>query len=833
MEKLKKYSDILFLLGLTIIAFQYGVGFGKFNPTNISWLFEARNDWATHHIGWSFFRDSTWQFPLGTIDNYNYPIGTNIGFTDSIPLFAFLFKLISFLLPENFQYIGMWLFLCMFLNGYYSLKIFKYFKVDKLISFLFVIFILLNPVFIFRQVHPALCAQWLLIGSIYLYLSTDKKSNLKKAIQHHLLLLLLSCFITPYLTVVVLGFFGIFIFKLFFYDKLVNFKLGIIYIISSFILVFGSWILIGIINFSKHVDNDSTGFYGIYKLNLNSLYNPLGYSNILPEQKLVIGYQQDAFTYLGFGIIIMILVAILFSIYSFVKHKRFFFNKKLIPLCLFCVFLTIFATTHLVSFNDKNIFTIPLLDKISYLGDVFRASGRFFWSIYFLIIYYFLIIFSRIPFKKSIKIGVVSLLIIIQLYDINPIYNKIEYKEGDYKPAVNIEFWNTIFSNFKNVITVMPFNNDLVNFQDYQEIAFFAYKNRTTITNGNLARNDGDATRKFTNEVINDLIQGNFQTKNLYITSKENLKYFSSAYEDNLVNIINSDGYYFVYSSKKRMNKLQDNLPKDKDEFQIAKRENLKKSQFNLINSKMEQSKGIVTFNFDNQLITNSIIHIKGWAYVENTNNNIGDSIFIYLKNNKNLYQNKCVLNERKDITIFFKKENLDNSGFENFAFTNNLEKGKYELIVAIKDKKGDFYYSNSNKIVNIGFEEFLTPLKTDLIPVKNQNLGLGIDTFDFKDSVLQIKGWAAFKEFESKDSKIEILFIKGKEYYISETILNSRKDVTDFLKNGINYDDSGFEAKINTKPLTVGNYDIGIKITNTKNNKVSYILSDKKIKKE
>ena len=54
------YFSTLFL---TIFAFQLALGLDKVNPLNISWLFEARNDLATNQIGWSFFRDSTWQFP--------------------------------------------------------------------------------------------------------------------------------------------------------------------------------------------------------------------------------------------------------------------------------------------------------------------------------------------------------------------------------------------------------------------------------------------------------------------------------------------------------------------------------------------------------------------------------------------------------------------------------------------------------------------------------------------------------------------------------------------------------------------------------------------------
>lgn len=831
MGKTEKYQSRIILLILTIFAFQIGFGFYKLNPGNISWLFEARADWASHYLGWCFYRDASWQFPLGNVDRYYYPLGTNIGFTDSIPLLAIPLKLISFLLPANFQYFGLWLFLCMFLNGYYSIKIFQFFNINKVLVYLLVIIILLNPVFIFRQIHPSYCAHWLLIGSIYLYLSTNKNSyNLNSKLKHQLILLFLSCFITVYLTAVVYGFLLILLFKLFYYDKLISLKKGFLYFLTSVIILVGSWSLIGLIDFSKHTDIASTGFYGIYKMNLNSLYNPLGYSKLLPSHELVSGYQQDGFMYLGLGILLMIVISIAYAVKNYIKNKEFLFNKKLFPLFILCICLSVFAVTNVISFNSKNIFTIPFLEKMAYIGDIFRASGRFFWAVYYLIIFYFIIIFNKIPFSKYVKIGVVGLLVVIQLFDTSPVFAEKTNQLGDYKPPMNIKYWNSVLSNFKNIITVMPFNNDLVNFQDYQEIAYFAYKNGGNVTNGNLARYDGKEAQLYVNKITKEIIRGEFPLENLYISNKENLKYFSDVYKKGLININNSDGYYFIYSSKKRIKNLSTNTIKDKLDLEIAKKENLKPVIFKLCNGTLKTSAGVVKLNIENELITDLICQLKGWAIIANTNNNIGDSIFIYLKNDKHIYVNKCVLSVRKDITIVFKKENLDNSGFESFAFLNNLEKGKYELIVAIKDKKGDLYYCENHKIVNIGCKDIYDPVKTETKLTQNTSINQGVDTFEFVNEELKIKGWAAFKEFESKKSNIEIVLIHNNEYFIAETVSNVRPDVTAFLNNTINYDDSGFETKISTKSLPQGNYSIGLRVINKLFKKDAYIITDKNI---
>ena len=64
-------------------------------PTNTGWLLHG--DWAQHYLSWEFFRSTPWQFPLGTLENYFYPLTSNIGYTDAIPLMAFIFKPLSVL----------------------------------------------------------------------------------------------------------------------------------------------------------------------------------------------------------------------------------------------------------------------------------------------------------------------------------------------------------------------------------------------------------------------------------------------------------------------------------------------------------------------------------------------------------------------------------------------------------------------------------------------------------------------------------------------------------------------------------------------------------------
>jgi hypothetical protein len=55
-------------------------------------------------LGWYFFQNDIWRFPLGSNPNYGEEIASSIVYTDSIPILAFLFKSIRSLIPGNFQY---------------------------------------------------------------------------------------------------------------------------------------------------------------------------------------------------------------------------------------------------------------------------------------------------------------------------------------------------------------------------------------------------------------------------------------------------------------------------------------------------------------------------------------------------------------------------------------------------------------------------------------------------------------------------------------------------------------------------------------------------------
>ena len=122
MDTLKYKTNIaFFLIALLSTIILFGIDF--ISITNTEWIHHTSSDLSQSHIGWYFFKNDIWRFPLGSNPNYGYGFGNSIIFSDSIPILALFFKLISCLMPSNFHYFSIWYFICFLLQLYFSYKI--------------------------------------------------------------------------------------------------------------------------------------------------------------------------------------------------------------------------------------------------------------------------------------------------------------------------------------------------------------------------------------------------------------------------------------------------------------------------------------------------------------------------------------------------------------------------------------------------------------------------------------------------------------------------------------------------------------------------------------
>ena len=835
-------NRLLYAASFVAVTIIYHICYGleTLIPTNISWLMTAMHDWGTHYLGWYFYKTEPWHFPLGSVHNYFAPIGTNVGFTDSIPLLAILFKLFAPLLSEDFQYFGLWLYLCHLLAAYFTIKIFQLFKVNPVYTFLAVIFIAANPVLVYRGLHPALCAHWIFLASLYLYFLPAISA--RRILLYQLVLLIISGLVNPYICFMSLGFTFIIPLKLVFFDKIIKKKYFFFYLILSAMSILGIWYLVGFIDFKSKEELGVQGAYGLYSLNLNSLYNAGGFSKILPDFKHVSWHQYEGFMYLGVGIMLLISFLIFYAAYLLIermkaKQKSIFFaniNRSLIPLSTLVVILTLFSITNIVTFNDQILLKIPVPNLLKKIGEVFRASARFFWIPYYLILLFSIIAIARVHINKLIKLTVILIALFIQFYDIKLLMTHRHLAYGSYEPPLDNNSWTTLIRHFDKVEFFPAFESHQLTSMDYQYFCFLTAGLRKPINIGYVARSDSKGMKIYSDSLTKMLEEGKISSKSLYVTTDRYLDRFSLLLLSESVELNFLDGYYYIFSKNNNDSEifaLSKKLnEKNKEKLDSVLEKVAKRITFTEIKKMESPKKENITYFIQRLNVGKTYVSIDGFAFAESTQNNKGDSIFITLSSEDKTYITTSKIQSRPDITTYFKRSYLEDAGFGAISFFNDIPDGKYNLGIAIKTLKGEFIYQPTEHIIKVGLLEYAIAQKTQSLPeVGNIIYGLD-DDIKADKNFITLSGWAAYENQGAEDCKINLFLKSDTNIYICETDARDRPDVTEAFKNKFNLTHSGFAVKLLKSSLPNGKYQVGFLIINKKNQKENIKFTDKVI---
>jgi len=717
---IKKWVVWIFATIAVLIIYQLCYGLVTLKPSNINWLMSAHEDWGTHYLGWAYYKTEPWHFPLGRVTGYNYPVGTNIGFTDSIPLLAILFKLFSPLLSDDFQYFGIWLFICHMLAAYFTILLCRLFKVNGFVTLAAAIFIAANPVLVYRGMHPALCGQWLLIASIYFYFLNPQTTRAKKILFYQFVILMLSALINPYLCWMVLGFTFAIPVKLCFYEKMISRKYLFSYLAISLFTVVLLWYMTGLVDFGKKEDLGIGGAYGLYALNLNSLFNSGGFSSYFLKLKMVSWHQYEGYMYLGLGI--YLLISLLFFYYCYVIIERNMHNRKsqgimatgnkrLIPLFVLTALLTIFSITLVITWSDKVLFRIPAPAFFVHLEEVFRASSRFFWIPYYLIVLFTIIGIAKSKIKPLISTVIILAALVVQLYDIKPLLIFRHLPAGTYAPPnMDSKNWIQVMRQFDEILFYPAFESPKIFPMDYQDFAYLALKSGKPVNLAYVARADSRAMQRFSDSLRASVENGKLSPRALYLTNASSLEHFNLAFQSNTTQLNLLDSCFYIFTKEPGNNKLEALTDKLNAPFR-AKLDNALRSigtgsKFSEVDKIPVADNKAIRYWLQTVDISEKVISMEGFAFIDTTQNNKGDSIFVTLSSADKSYMVRTMIKQRPDITAAFRKTYLNDAGFNFIALTDNVQKGKYQVGIAIKDTGGQFVYQPTDREAKIKIHE-------------------------------------------------------------------------------------------------------------------------------
>ncbi len=459
-KKLNTDTGMYIIIGfLSAIVFCLIYGIKVLNPTYTDWLLSG-GDLSQHYLGWKAYRFSSWHFPIGMSDTLAYPNQTSIIFTDSIPIFAVFFKLLSPILPAEFQYFGIWGIMCFVLQGIFSARIIKKYSSNRVITIISSMLFTCVPIVILRMyAHTALAGQWIILFALDLIFNSEKYRNKKRVYFTVTIMGILVASIHIYFVLmcgIILA--GYMLNELLEYKDIKKCVIVLVdYIISVGCIIF----LFG--GFASGMQAGNIGL-GVYSFNLNGFINPQGWSSIYKDLPMYGNGQYEGLAYLGAGCILLLM----FSIVSFINNKNslnYLKNnwKVLVSLSAVVVVSIIIALSPVISLNSRVVFTLKLPHIAYSLWSVFRASGRIVWTANYIIMLTTIIVLLKTMNTKTIYV-LCSLSVIIQFYDIHSI---LQQKNMQFNTVTNYnsllsekDFWNCLSEDkdVKHVVYYSSFN---------------------------------------------------------------------------------------------------------------------------------------------------------------------------------------------------------------------------------------------------------------------------------------------------------------------------------------------------------------------------------------
>jgi hypothetical protein len=389
-------------------------GLRVMNPREIGWLKET--DWQWHFLGWHLFRREAWHFPPGRIVGEFFPVGTALVFTDSLPLVAFLLKPISPLLPDVFQYLGIWLLVCYALQGICAALVIGRWT-DSLYSVVAgATLVVLSPVLLNRVVHVALCSHWLLLLGFFLYFR-NPTSTPRAATTSWTLLALIASLIHPYLCLMVIGLAVACAASEITSTGSTWRSAALLVLCAGAASVAGAWaagwFTVG------GADRSAEGF-GVLSMNVLGPLAANGWSDVIPNIPVLQPQGFEGFNYLGAGAIALIAVAGLECARRPPGRRTL---SAIAPLAVICATLAAYSLSNRLVFGSRVVAVIPLAPWVEALLGATRATGRFFWPAgYLVLLLAIAVIVRRYPSRWAGAL--LSAAVLLQGYDLHAQYQR-------------------------------------------------------------------------------------------------------------------------------------------------------------------------------------------------------------------------------------------------------------------------------------------------------------------------------------------------------------------------------------------------------------------------
>jgi hypothetical protein len=197
---------------------------------------------------------------------------------------------------------------------------------------------------------------------------------------------------------------------------------------------------------------------------------------------------------------------------------------------------------------------MPGIEK---LGETFRATGRYVWALYYLIMLAAIVYVYRLKVNTRFKCAAIFICLAFQAYDISPLFDRQYITHKEYKAPLSKTNWDYLIQKVDKIIMYPPYERNYDHHGDFMYFAHEAFLNKKAITAGHLARFD-EQVRKDYIAYLNQLIDNDQLEKEgkfFIVTTREHMAKFDDLVKKGAVKILNMDNYIVLIP--KHMKELQ------------------------------------------------------------------------------------------------------------------------------------------------------------------------------------------------------------------------------------------------------------------------------------
>ena len=447
-------------------------------PGEVRWLMSG--DPAQHFLGWQFFRNTPLlQFPLGANPLFGGDESSSIVFTDSLPLLALLLKPFRALLPALFQYEGAWILLCFLLQPLFAFRLLGHFTRERGLRLLGAALFALAPPMLWRLYgHYSLLAHWTLLAALGEYFSPRHRA------ARWGVLLAVTALVHAYLLVMVAAI-GCADLVRRSRERELTWRRSVT---AATLGAGGLGLLMWLVGYFTLPGGLSSSGYGYYRMNLLAPIDPNAEWSLLLRDQFDLKGEYEGFNYLGIAVWCLLIATAPRLLGA--EPPRLAWRRHA-PLAVTSFALFLYAISNQVYLGSHRVASLHFSRDVERVFNVFRASGRMFWPVVYLIYLAVLVLFWR-SFARRTAGRVMLVVLVLQLVDLSPsmgLFRERFAQSMRSPPTLRSAFWEDAAARYRKVLLVPPRNDP----KGFAPLASFAALHGLAINSAYYNRFDAEA----------------------------------------------------------------------------------------------------------------------------------------------------------------------------------------------------------------------------------------------------------------------------------------------------------------------------------------------------